>query len=60
MLLRVQGVPSGRGLGFVDLDIDWSTFCPTNPRLVGLRHTAGTTGSDIEILLVSFYRVSQN
>ena len=32
----VQGVPSGRRIGFVDLEFDCSTVCPTLPRLVGI------------------------
>ena len=33
---RVQGVPSGLGLGLVDFNFDCSTVCPTLPRLVGI------------------------
>ena len=32
----VQGVPSGRRQGLVDLEFDCSTVCPTLPWLVGI------------------------
>ena len=34
--LLLQGVPSARGLGWVDLDFEYSTVCPILPGLMGI------------------------
>ena len=34
--IHEQGVPSAGGLGFVDLDLEFSTVCPFPPRLMGI------------------------
>ena len=33
----LQGVPSARGLGWVDLNFECSTVCPILPMLMGIR-----------------------
>ena len=36
MISAIQGVPSGRRLGLVDLEFDCSTAAPTLPKVVGI------------------------
>ena len=34
--MHLQGVPSARGLGLVDLNFEYSTVCPILPRLMAI------------------------